>query len=64
MKTFKSLCIVSMALLAAACATEPPIPVVLDSSSPAVAETEGSRAALRVLRKSEITQRFGGRAMG
>lgn len=52
METLKTLLIGAVALLAAACATEPTIPVTADSGTPAVAEAEGSRLGVVELKQA------------
>ena len=51
-----------MAIMAGACATVAPILVTVDTSVPAVVETNGLRATLRVLPRDEVDQQFGGDA--
>lgn len=59
MTTIKTIFVVSMAMIVTACATAPPVPVAVDTSVPAVVETDGLRAALRVVPRSEVDRVFG-----
>ena len=59
MRTLKTILVVSMAMIAGACATVAPVPVAVDTSVPAMVETDGLRAALRVVPRSEVDRVFG-----
>ncbi|MBI3917066.1 MAG: hypothetical protein HY322_08675 [Betaproteobacteria bacterium] len=48
-----------MAIMAGACATVAPVPVTVDTGVPAVVETDGLRATLHVLPRSEVGRVFG-----
>jgi len=56
----KTIFALSMAVFASACATVAPVPVTVDTSVPAVVETDGLRATLRVLPRGEADRVFGG----
>lgn len=62
MTTRKTILVVSMAMIVGACATVAPVPVTVDSSVPAVVETDGLRATLRMLPRGETDRVFGGDA--
>ena len=60
MTTHKTVFVASLVMIASACATAPPVPVTVDTSVPAMVETEGLRAALRVPSRVETERLFGG----
>lgn len=62
MTTLKTIFVVSMAVIVSACATVAPVPVVVDTDVPAVVETDGLKATLRVLPRGETDRVFGGDA--
>lgn len=62
MTTLKAIVGVSMAVIVGACSTVPPVPVVVDTSVPAVVESHGLRARLDVLPRGETDLLFGGHA--
>ena len=53
MTTLNKLFVLSMAMIVGACSTVAPVPVTVDTSVPAVVETDGLRATLRVLPREE-----------
>ena len=48
-----------MVMVAGACTTVAPVPVTVDTGVPAVVETDGLRATLRVLPRSEVDRVYG-----
>jgi hypothetical protein len=63
MITLRAIVVSSMALVAGACSTVPPVPVSVDTSVAAVAESHGLRARLNVLPRGETDLLFGGHAV-
>lgn len=62
MTTLRTIFTILMTMIAGACSTAPPVPVIVDTSVPAVVESHALRATLDVLPRGETDRLFGANA--